>query len=197
MAASGVPARRAMKPAFGKAALPVKSRVHPPPRPVVRTIHAPPHGGGDMAVDMNNPRGQAAAPRASVTAKEFADGRAYMCSRPGPSSVGRATSSWSAYGPATVLATGGIDPPLIGETDVPVHARAAGISCPDGVLRLGIPYIVRLFAGWRRPKQPARRAEATGPPHVRSSLRNRLLSECSRGRSLGRIPSWPRSSPCR
>jgi len=66
------------------------------------------------------------------------------------------------YGRPNVLALEEIDKPVIGDDDVLVRVHAAGISYPDAVMTRGVPYILRLFAGLRRPKHGVRGREVAG-----------------------------------
>lgn len=66
------------------------------------------------------------------------------------------------YGPPSVLSLEDIETPVVRDDDVLVHVRAAGISYPDGVISRGVPYVVRIVAGLRRPKDPVRGAEVAG-----------------------------------
>jgi NADPH:quinone reductase-like Zn-dependent oxidoreductase len=66
------------------------------------------------------------------------------------------------YGPPDVLALEEIDKPVIGDDDVLLRVHAAGVSYPDGVMTRGVPYILRLFAGLRRPKHGVRGREVAG-----------------------------------
>ena len=43
-----------------------------------------------------------------------------------------------------------------------IRVHAAGVSYPDAVLTRGVPYIVRLVAGPRRPRQGIRGTEVAG-----------------------------------
>jgi NADPH:quinone reductase-like Zn-dependent oxidoreductase len=66
------------------------------------------------------------------------------------------------YGPPDVLALEEIAKPVVGDDDVLIRVHAAGVSYPDGVMTSGVPYIVRLVAGLRRPKHGARGTEVAG-----------------------------------
>jgi NADPH:quinone reductase-like Zn-dependent oxidoreductase len=66
------------------------------------------------------------------------------------------------YGPPDVLGLEEVDRPAIGDDEVLVRVHAAGVTYPDGVFVRGIPHLVRLIAGLRRPKQPVRGAEVAG-----------------------------------
>jgi NADPH:quinone reductase-like Zn-dependent oxidoreductase len=66
------------------------------------------------------------------------------------------------YGPPEVLALEEIDKPVIGDDEVLLRVHAAGVSYPDGVMTRGVPYILRLFAGLRRPRHAVRGREVAG-----------------------------------
>jgi NADPH:quinone reductase-like Zn-dependent oxidoreductase len=66
------------------------------------------------------------------------------------------------YGPPDVLTLEETGIPAMGDDDVLIRVHAAGVSYPDGVITRGIPYIVRLFAGLRRPRQGIRGSEVAG-----------------------------------
>lgn len=66
------------------------------------------------------------------------------------------------YGPPEVLALEEIDRPIVGGDDVLVRVHAVGVSYPDGVITSGVPYILRLFAGLRRPRHGVRGTEVAG-----------------------------------
>jgi len=66
------------------------------------------------------------------------------------------------YGPPDVLTLRETGIPAIGDDDVLIRVHAAGVSYPDGVITRGIPYILRLFAGLRRPRQGIRGSEVAG-----------------------------------
>jgi NADPH:quinone reductase-like Zn-dependent oxidoreductase len=66
------------------------------------------------------------------------------------------------YGPPDVLAVEEIDRPVPGDGHVLVHVHAAGASYPDYVMTRGVPYVLRLFAGLRRPTQGVRGREVAG-----------------------------------
>ncbi len=66
------------------------------------------------------------------------------------------------YGPADVLELRDIDKPVVGEDDVLIRVHAAGLSYPDGVATRGVPYLVRLVAGLRRPRHGVRGGEVAG-----------------------------------
>ncbi|MGN9920394.1 NAD(P)-dependent alcohol dehydrogenase [Micromonospora palomenae] len=56
------------------------------------------------------------------------------------------------YGPADVLELRDIDPPRVGDDDVLVRVRAAGVDPGVWHLMTGLPYPVRLGYGLRRPR---------------------------------------------
>jgi NADPH:quinone reductase-like Zn-dependent oxidoreductase len=66
------------------------------------------------------------------------------------------------YGPAEVLELRDIDKPTIGEKDVLVRVRAAGVNVADWAIMNGLPYIARPVYGLRRPKNPVRGTDVAG-----------------------------------
>jgi len=66
------------------------------------------------------------------------------------------------YGSADVLAVEDIGTPAIGDDDVLVRVRAAGLNAGDGFIVRGVPYILRLVAGLRRPRHCVRGADIAG-----------------------------------
>lgn len=66
------------------------------------------------------------------------------------------------YGPPDVLALAETDRPVVRDEDVLIRVHAAGVSYPDGVITSGVPYILRLFAGLRRPRHGVRGTEVAG-----------------------------------
>ena len=66
------------------------------------------------------------------------------------------------YGPPDVLALEEAGKPAAGEADVLIRVHAAGVSYPDGLMTRGVPYILRLLGGLRRPRQGVRGTEVAG-----------------------------------
>jgi NADPH:quinone reductase-like Zn-dependent oxidoreductase len=67
------------------------------------------------------------------------------------------------YGSADVLELRDIDKPVIGDRDVLVRVRAAGVDPSVWHLMSGLPYLVRVMGfGLRRPKQQVRGWDAAG-----------------------------------
>jgi NADPH:quinone reductase-like Zn-dependent oxidoreductase len=66
------------------------------------------------------------------------------------------------YGSPEVLTVTEIDEPAIGDNDVLVRVHAAGVDPSVWHLMTGLPYLVRPFAGLRRPKTPVRGADVAG-----------------------------------
>src|SRR5215467_13715294 len=67
------------------------------------------------------------------------------------------------YGkPERVLRTGGIEVPSVGAGDVLVRVRATSVNTPDWATVAGVPYILRLATGLRRPKRPVRGSDIAG-----------------------------------
>ena len=67
------------------------------------------------------------------------------------------------YGPADVLELRDVDPPEIGDGEVLVRVRAAGVDPGVWHLMTGLPYLVRIFGyGFRAPKNPVRGSDIAG-----------------------------------
>ena len=66
------------------------------------------------------------------------------------------------YGSAEVLELRDIDRPTLGEKDVLVRVRAAGVNIADWAIMSGLPYIARPVYGMRRPKNPVRGTDVAG-----------------------------------
>jgi len=66
------------------------------------------------------------------------------------------------YGSADVLHVEAIDQPVIGPTDVLVKVHGAGLDRGTWHLMEGLPYLVRLGFGFRRPKNPVPGLDVAG-----------------------------------
>lgn len=66
------------------------------------------------------------------------------------------------YGSAAVLETRDIDKPEIGDDEVLVCVRAAGVNPADWAVMSGLPYIARPVYGLRRPKNAVRGTDVAG-----------------------------------
>jgi NADPH:quinone reductase-like Zn-dependent oxidoreductase len=66
------------------------------------------------------------------------------------------------YGSAVVLEARDIDKPSIGDTEVLVRVRAAGVHPGDWAIMSGLPYIARPAYGLRRPKTGVRGTDVAG-----------------------------------
>jgi NADPH:quinone reductase-like Zn-dependent oxidoreductase len=66
------------------------------------------------------------------------------------------------YGSTEVLEAREIDKPTIGDTDVLVRVRAAGVNPADWAIMHGLPYIARPVYGLPRPKNPVRGTDVAG-----------------------------------
>jgi NADPH:quinone reductase-like Zn-dependent oxidoreductase len=66
------------------------------------------------------------------------------------------------YGSAEVLQLRDIDTPGIGDHDVLVHVRAAGVNPADWAVMSGLPYIARPVYGLRKPKNAVRGTDVAG-----------------------------------
>ena len=67
-----------------------------------------------------------------------------------------------AYGSAAVLQTRDIDKPEIGDDEVLVRVRAAGMNPGDWAIMGGLPYIARPVYGLRKPKYAVRGTDVAG-----------------------------------
>jgi NADPH:quinone reductase-like Zn-dependent oxidoreductase len=68
----------------------------------------------------------------------------------------------SEYGPPEVLKLEDIEPPAIRDDEVLLRVRAASVNPPDWAGVHGVPYIVRLSFGLRRPKLRVRGTDLAG-----------------------------------
>src|SRR5471030_1085625 len=66
------------------------------------------------------------------------------------------------YGSAEVLELRDIDKPEIGDHDVLVCVRAAGVNPADWAVMCGLPYIARPVYGLRKPKNAVRGTDVAG-----------------------------------
>ena len=66
------------------------------------------------------------------------------------------------YGTFAVLEARDIDRPDIGDDEVLVRVRAAGVNPADWAVMNGLPYIARPVYGLRRPKNPVRGTDVAG-----------------------------------
>jgi NADPH:quinone reductase-like Zn-dependent oxidoreductase len=66
------------------------------------------------------------------------------------------------YGPPEILEMRDIDKPVIGDDQVLVRVCAASVNPPDWAGTTGIPRVVRLAMGLRRPKNPVRGTDLAG-----------------------------------
>ena len=67
------------------------------------------------------------------------------------------------YGaPQRVLKLEEIDRPSVGDDDVLIHVRATSVNTPDWITVAGIPYIIRLKFGLRKPPTPVRGTDIAG-----------------------------------
>jgi NADPH:quinone reductase-like Zn-dependent oxidoreductase len=67
------------------------------------------------------------------------------------------------YGaPEQVLELGHVDRPSVGADDVLVRVRATSVNTPDWLAVAGVPYVLRLQSGLRRPKIPVRGSDVAG-----------------------------------
>jgi NADPH:quinone reductase-like Zn-dependent oxidoreductase len=67
------------------------------------------------------------------------------------------------YGPPErVLRLADVDRPPVGDDDVLIRLRATSVNTPDWITVSGVPYILRLKSGLRRPRTPVRGSDAAG-----------------------------------
>ena len=67
------------------------------------------------------------------------------------------------YGPPDrVLRPADVDRPPVGDDDVLIRLRATSVNTPDWITVTGIPYVLRLRSGLRRPRTPVRGTDAAG-----------------------------------
>ena len=67
------------------------------------------------------------------------------------------------YGaPERVLKLEKVDLPSVGDDDVLIRVRATSVNTPDWITVAGVPYILRLKAGLRRPSTPVRGTDVAG-----------------------------------
>jgi NADPH:quinone reductase-like Zn-dependent oxidoreductase len=67
------------------------------------------------------------------------------------------------YGPPErVLRLADVDRPPVGDDDVLVRLRATSVNTPDWITVTGVPYVLRLRSGLRRPRAPVRGTDVAG-----------------------------------
>ena len=67
------------------------------------------------------------------------------------------------YGaPEQVLRLEEIDCPPVGDDDVLIRVRATSVNTPDWITVTGVPYILRVRSGLRRPRTPVRGTDVAG-----------------------------------
>jgi NADPH:quinone reductase-like Zn-dependent oxidoreductase len=67
------------------------------------------------------------------------------------------------YGPPEqVLRMGEIERPSVGNDDVLIRVRATSVNTPDWIAVTGVPYVLRLRSGLRRPRTPVRGTDVAG-----------------------------------
>jgi NADPH:quinone reductase-like Zn-dependent oxidoreductase len=67
------------------------------------------------------------------------------------------------YGPPErVLRLADVDRPPVGDDDVLIRLRATSVNTPDWITVTGVPYILRLRSGLRRPRTPVRGTDVAG-----------------------------------
>jgi NADPH:quinone reductase-like Zn-dependent oxidoreductase len=67
------------------------------------------------------------------------------------------------YGPPEqVLGMDEVEPPPVGDDDVLIRVRATSVNTPDWITVAGVPYVLRLRSGLRRPRTPVRGTDVAG-----------------------------------
>jgi NADPH:quinone reductase-like Zn-dependent oxidoreductase len=67
------------------------------------------------------------------------------------------------YGaPERVLHQEEVDRPSVGDDDVLIRVRATSVNTPDWITVTGVPHILRLRSGLRRPREPVRGTDVAG-----------------------------------
>jgi NADPH:quinone reductase-like Zn-dependent oxidoreductase len=66
------------------------------------------------------------------------------------------------YGSAEVLQLRDVDKPAIGDDEVLIRVRAAGVNPADWAIMSGLPYVARPVYGMRKPKNPVRGTDVAG-----------------------------------
>jgi NADPH:quinone reductase-like Zn-dependent oxidoreductase len=67
------------------------------------------------------------------------------------------------YGPpGRVLRLEHVDRPPVGDDEVLIRVRATSVNTPDWITVTGVPYILRLRSGLRRPRTPIRGTDVAG-----------------------------------
>ena len=67
------------------------------------------------------------------------------------------------YGPPErVLRLADVERPPVGDDDVLIRLRATSVNTPDWITVTGVPYILRLRSGLRRPRTPVRGTDVAG-----------------------------------
>src|ERR687889_1887273 len=71
------------------------------------------------------------------------------------------------YGPPErVLRLADVDRPAVGDDDVLIRLRATSVNTPDWITVTGVPYILRLRSGLRRPRTAIRGTDVAGVVHA-------------------------------
>jgi NADPH:quinone reductase-like Zn-dependent oxidoreductase len=67
------------------------------------------------------------------------------------------------YGPPErVLELATVERPAVGDDDVLIRVRATSVNTPDWITVTGMPYLLRLRSGLRRPRTPVRGSDVAG-----------------------------------
>src|SRR5919106_4705786 len=67
------------------------------------------------------------------------------------------------YGaPERVLRMEEVDRPPVSDDDVLIRVRATSVNTPDWITVAGVPYVLRLQSGLRRPRTPVRGTDVAG-----------------------------------
>src|ERR671916_2119657 len=68
-----------------------------------------------------------------------------------------------AYGqPERVLSLADVDRPPVSDDDVLIRLGATSVNTPDWITVTGVPYILRVRSGLRRPRTPVRGTDVAG-----------------------------------
>ena len=98
------------------------------------------------------------------------------------------------YGDAKVLRVAEVARPTVGDHEVLVHVRAAGLDRGTQHLMTGTPYAVRLALGLRRPRQPISGRDVAGTvAQVGSAVTRFAVGDEVYGMASGSFVLWPPS----
>jgi NADPH:quinone reductase-like Zn-dependent oxidoreductase len=97
------------------------------------------------------------------------------------------------YGPPErVLRLADVDRPPIGDDDVLIRLRATSVNTPDWITVTGVPYVLRLRSGLRRPRTPVRGTDVAGVVEaVGTDVTDLRPGDEVFGSSWGNTPAMP------